>query len=250
MSAFIGEIVRSNQKATVEVPDGAYFQLTNAALKGQPGNKAELYAESESGKYLLCTLTTATTDQHHLDIAFPDDASFSVAGQGEVHLTGYLRVEDLPPEFSEDEEEVSNHKTKRSFVDAEADEGSEDEDDGVEDDDDDDDFEDEDEGSDDEDDAREDVKKLTAPKAAVAKPGASAGGKPNQPTSAGKASQQAPKQASKPSTPAAGQSTAPPAKKQKTAGDSGELKCEPCGKPFPNANALTQHNAAKHKAKA
>ena len=68
------------------------------ALSANDGQKAQLFVETDGSKYLLATLSAGKVDQQSLDLNFFFDeeapTKFTVTGHGEVHLTGYLQLED------------------------------------------------------------------------------------------------------------------------------------------------------------
>jgi len=117
---FWGLILKANRKYTQTIKKA--FHLSQAALEVDScdDTPVHLVLTSDKLKYVLCTLRKNTCEQVALDLNFAegDTISFTSEGTGNVHLSGYLVVDDFDDIEASDEEQetmlVNPNKEKKT----------------------------------------------------------------------------------------------------------------------------------------
>jgi len=110
-SAFFGLVIKGGNSAAAKIPEMAMLSLSQVALTNVKDNQpVKLYCTVEQQKFIVCTLNSATLPQQSLSLTFFFDqpVSFSVEGNGDIHLIGYLQPlgddSDLSEGDSQDDE--------------------------------------------------------------------------------------------------------------------------------------------------
>lgn len=108
--------MKANKKYTQTVKKA--FHLSTASLDTssvKAGDDIQVLVNSDDNNFLLCTLNKDRVPQWSLDLNFAegDKLTFSIKGEGLVHLTGFL-IPDGDDEFLEDlDEEEENEVMKK-----------------------------------------------------------------------------------------------------------------------------------------
>jgi len=223
--AFFGLSVKGNTSEEIDVPEGAILTITNIALEGKDNEAATVFVQVEMEEdddkpvmksYMLCKLVGGKHDSERVEVKLfaSEKSKLSVKGGGEVHLTGYLEPDHTFDGIGESDDEEMDEEAMEKYLASR--ENGEAEDD------------------DDEDEMEE------APKPKKAAPQAPPK-KAEQPKKEPQVKHEKPAQEKKRPAEQHQQGN----KKAKTEGSS-ELMCTPCNRPFKNAEALQNHNTAKH----
>lgn len=113
MLTFTGLILKANKRYTQTVSQA--FHVSTAALDTAQvkGNEdIQVLLTSDNNTFLLCTLNKERIPQCPLDLNFAegDKISFSIKGEGLVHLTGFLipDADDFMNDLGDEEEEETN----------------------------------------------------------------------------------------------------------------------------------------------
>lgn len=93
---YIGKTINAGQTESIQNPPNDVIRISNICFEGKPQEVATVFIHKDDQKIMLCSLSQHRP-QASLDLYFlrNENISFSVQGQGKVHLCGYCEPSEI-----------------------------------------------------------------------------------------------------------------------------------------------------------